>query len=261
MAESLERDSAPAVTRSLRILAVLADNAGRPMTLSELSRAIDIAKSSVANICASLEHGGMIERVAAGYRLGRRTAELGGAFAAQFNQVREFFSVCEDSDVLRGELVQIAMLDDDVAVYLARYEGRVHERFGTPLGSRLPAAQTATGRAMLMSYSDAEIRSVFRDDRLPALTERSVPDVDSLLRDVDEARARGYSLDLQSSMAGIVGIAVPLAPWTPKDPPLAMGVALPASEATDVRIAEIGQALQSAARLLTNPLEEPQATS
>ena len=33
----------------------------------------------------------MVQRVPLGYQLGRRTAELGGAFAAQFHQVREFY--------------------------------------------------------------------------------------------------------------------------------------------------------------------------
>lgn len=252
-----ERDPAPAVTRSLRILSVLAKNPGTPLTLSELARALAIAKSSVANICAALETGGMIERVSGGYRLGRRTAELGGAFATQFNQIREFFSVCAESEVLRSELVQISMLDGTVAVYLARYEGRGFERFGTPLGSRLPVAQTATGRAMLTRLSDGEIRELFADVDMERPTDRSVRSVDELLSEIQRARKRGYTLDEGASMTGIVGVAVPLAPWTPKDPPLAMGVALPEGDATEERIALIGAGLLSAAKLLTNPLEEP----
>jgi TRAP-type mannitol/chloroaromatic compound transport system substrate-binding protein len=48
----------------------------------------------------------MIERIARGYRLGLRTAELGGAFAAQFNQVREFYAMCEASEILAKEMIQ-----------------------------------------------------------------------------------------------------------------------------------------------------------
>ena len=95
----LARDPAPAVGRSIRLLGLLAD-AGRALTLTELASGLGLAKSSTANLCLSLEAERMIERVPSGYRLGIRTAELGGAFAAQFNQVREFYAVCDSSPVL-----------------------------------------------------------------------------------------------------------------------------------------------------------------
>ena len=67
---------------------------------------VDISTTELA-----LESARMIERVAAGYRLGMRTAELGGAFASQFTQIRELYTVCEASPVLADELVQMAILD------------------------------------------------------------------------------------------------------------------------------------------------------
>jgi DNA-binding IclR family transcriptional regulator len=256
-----ERDPAPAVTRALRILTVLAENEGVPLTLSEIARALDIAKSSAANLCASLGEGGMIARDARGYRLGRRTAELGGAFALQFNQIREFFAICADSEVLRREVVQIAMLDGTDALYLARHEGRGQDRLGTPLGSRLPAAQTATGRAALMPFADEEIRERFGGSALRRRTERSVTSMADLLHVVAAARERGYAIDDSAALAGVAGIAVPLPPWSPSDPPFAMGVALPFAELADERAAAIGEALLAAAALLTNPLAERGSTA
>lgn len=252
-----ERDPAPAVTRALRILTALAESESGPMTLSELARAVDIAKSSAANLCAALEAGGMIERAASGYRLGRRTAELGGAFALQFNQVREFYAVCEASPVLSHEVVQIAMLDETEALYLARHEGRGRDRFGTPLGSRLPAAQCATGRAALMFETDEQIRERFRGARVAGPTEYSIDSIDALLVVVEEARARGYAVDPGAAMSGITGVAVPLAPWAPGEPVLAMGVAVRAGESDEERITMVGEALLEAAAALTNPFTQP----
>ena len=62
-----------------------------------------------------------------GYLLGRRTVELGGAFLTGFDQIREFYRVCEDSEVLRRQLVQIAMLDGAGVLYLAVYGRRNHQ--------------------------------------------------------------------------------------------------------------------------------------
>ena len=247
------RDPAPAVTRSIRLLGLLAEAAG-PRTLTELASGLGLAKSSTANLCLALEAGGMVERGAQGYRLGVRTAELGGAFPAQFNQVREFYAVCEASPVLSGELVQVAMLDGTDALYLARYEGSRTMRLGTPLGSRLPAALSAAGRALLMALSDAEVEALLgADASFPALTERSATGLEALWEALRAGRTRGWTIDGEESFRGIVGVAVPLDGWSPSDPALALGVAIPAADAGYDRIERVGHALQDAAKALTNP--------
>lgn len=247
------RDPAPAVTRSIRLLGLLAD-ARHPLTLTEIASGLALAKSSTANLCLALESARMIERVAAGYRLGMRTAELGGAFASQFTQIREFYSVCESSPVLASELVQMVILDDRDALYLARYEGAHSSRVGAPLGSRLPAALTGAGRALLMRLDDAHVIELMADAApFPALTEHSTRDLDGLLAKLAAARARGWALDEEESTSGIVGVAVPVEGWAPGDPRFGLGVGIPTAEATPDRVERVAVALQEAARALTNP--------
>ncbi|MGB4778420.1 IclR family transcriptional regulator [Microbacterium sp.] len=247
------RDPAPAVSRSIRLLGMLAD-AGGPLTLTELAGGLGLAKSSTANLCLALEATRMIERGPRGFRLGLRTAELGGAFAAQFNQVREFYTVCDASPVLARELVQVAILDGTDALYIARHEGSRSLRIGTPLGSRLPAALSATGRALLSRSTDAEVTALLGANVVfPAVTAHSTRDLPGLLARLAEARERGWALDAEESFAGVFGVAVPLEGWAPGDPQLAIGVGLPAAEADAARIASVGDALRAAARELTNP--------
>ncbi|KQM82982.1 IclR family transcriptional regulator [Agromyces sp. Leaf222] len=248
------RDPAPAVTRSMRILGLLAEASG-PLTLTEIASGLGLAKSSTANLCLALEAAMMVQRVPLGYQLGRRTIELGGAYASQFSQVREFYTVCETSPVLVHEVVQVAMLDDTEALYLARHEGSRSVRFGTPLGSRLPAALSATGNALLMAMDDADVAALLSDQApFPRLTDRSIRDIPDLLVKLAAARDRGWALDDGESFPGIVGVAVPLEGWAPSDPSLALGVALPVAEATPGRVASVAAALVDAAARLTNPL-------
>lgn len=251
--DRLGREPAPAVTRAVRLLDALARLTG-PLTLTELAGALGLAKSSTANLCLALEASSMIERIPQGYRLGRRTAELGGAFAAQFQQVREFYAVCDASPVLRHELVQVAMLDGVDALYLARHEGSARLRLGAPLGSRLPAALSATGRALLMGFDDDRVVAMLEGHvPFPRLTERSATTMTGLLTRLALARERGWALDAEESNPGIVGVAVPLEPWAPGDPQLALGVGMVAASADAERIDEVAAALLEAARLLTNP--------
>lgn len=252
-AEPPVRDPAPAVTRSLRILTLLAESGTRAQTLSDIARSLGLAKSSTANLCLALEQGAMIQRTAEGYRLGRRTAELGGAYALRFNQVREFFEVCTNSPQLAGEVVQIAMLEGADVLYLARHEGRRPYSLGTPIGSRLPAALSATGNAILATMADAEIEALLAGVRVQAVSESDPRSLEDLLARIADVRRRGYAVDRGESFAGVIGVAVALPPWAPSDPLLAMGAALPAdSAAADVR--RVAAGLVEAARLLTNPL-------
>jgi|GEM_PF-215938 len=252
--ERVGRDPAPAVTRSLKILGVLADTEG-PLTLTEIATALGLAKSSTMNLCLALEEGGMVQRVPLGYQLGRRNAELGGAFAAQFNQIREFYSVCESSPVLRHEVVQVAMLDDHDALYLARHEGSRTVRFGTPLGSRIHAALSATGNALLMGMEDERVQELMAGQvPFPRSTDRSIREMPELLEKLHRARERGWALDPGEGMRGLLGVAVPLEGWAPGDPQLALGAAIQEERATEEHIERVAMALLDAARQLTNPL-------
>ena len=254
--DRIGRDPAPAVSRAIRLLGLLAE-APAPMTLTELAGGLALAKSSTANLCAALENADMVERVNGGFRLGRHVAELGGAFAAQFNQVREFYDVCESSPTLAGELVQLAILDGVDALYLARHEGSRAVRFGTPLGSRLPAALSATGRALLARRSDDDVVALFGADVVfPDLTGHGPLALDELRTKLQSARERGYAVDEDESFAGVFGVAVALEGWAPSDPDIGLGVAIPLAEATPERVDAVATALMAAAAALTNPFSE-----
>lgn len=248
------KDPAPAVTRALRILSLLEEAAGQPLSLSDIARRLGVAKSSTSNICAVLEEGRMVRRVEGGYLLGVRTAELGGAFTAGFNQIREFFSVVESIPTLRRQTVQVVMRDGVDALYLARHEGR-QDRVGTPLGSRLPLVYSASGIAILSAMPDDAVDDVLASSRVaPDL--RGERGVLSVRRNVREARERGYAIDRGVSFPGVVGVAAPLEPWRPSDPALALGVALLEGEASDEAVESVGSAVREAVQRLTNPFRD-----
>ncbi len=256
-----QRAPAPAVTRAIGILSLLAEAEAPALSLSDLARGLGIAKSSCANLCQALEDGDMIRRVPGGFALGRRTAEIGGAYALQFNQVREFFPAVSASPVLHRELVQLVVLDGAHALYLARHEGRVPYRFGTPLGSRLPAVFTATGHALLAGLPDDELDALLAT----AVPARSAVDGSEVTEagiraELARVRERGYAVDPGHGTIGLTGIAVALPAWAPGDPPLALGVAVPSDQADDARVAAVVQALFDASARLTNPWRERAAT-
>ena len=121
----LESDSlAPAVTRAAAILDLLAENGGVAAGPSELARRLGLPKSSIANVCGALADAGLVRRVGTGFGLGRRLAELGGAYLATIDLVQEFYDACMELEAGSEETVQLAVLDGAEMTYLARHDGR-----------------------------------------------------------------------------------------------------------------------------------------
>src|SRR4051795_5543880 len=145
---------APAVTRAALILDVLAQASGDPMGPSELARRLGLPKSSIANVCGALAEAGFVRRVGTGFTLGRRLAELGGAYLATVDQVQEFHDAVRQLPTGSEETVQFAVLDGLEVTYLARHDGRQPVRLTSGIGRRLPAFSTATGKAALASLDE-----------------------------------------------------------------------------------------------------------
>jgi DNA-binding IclR family transcriptional regulator len=250
-----DRDPAPAVTRALAILDILADAGGRPMSLSDLARAIGAAKSSTLNVCSTLEAGRLIQRRDGGYALGRRTVELGGAYLSTFDQVREFYRLCAESPVLSHELVQIAILDGTDVLYLARHEGRAPLRFSAGIGDRFPAALTAVGNAILATLDPGEVAERFsRTDAFPRRTEKSTASLAQLQVKLERVRERGVAIDEGEVHPAVVGVAAAVPARQPSESTFAVGVSLVGVEVDEHLLDTMVVAVSAVAGELSRPL-------
>ena len=201
---------APAVTRAAGILQLLAENGGSPAGPSELARRLGLPKSSIANISSALAETGLLRRVGTGFALGRTLAELGGAYLATVDEVQEFYEICHELRSASEETVQLAILDGTDMTYLARHDGQQPVRLTSQIGRRLAASHTATGKATLATLDDDEVRRRFEGRRLPIMTNRSHSTVGALLEDLVVVRQRGYAIDDEETVEGVVcyGIAI-----------------------------------------------------
>src|SRR6476620_5010835 len=203
---ALEVDSlAPAVTRAAAILDVLAENGSAAAGPSELARRLGLPKSSIANICGALADAGLVRRMGTGFALGRRLAELGGAYLASVDQVQEFYEASRGLSAGSEETVQFAVLDGLEVTYLARHDGRQPVQLSSGIGRRPPAFATATGKAALASLPDDELaRRLAGITTRPRVTRKAHATVDELRTDLAEIRERGYEIDDEQPMEGVV---------------------------------------------------------
>ena len=78
------------------------------------------------------------------------------------------------------------------------------------IGMRLPAPFTATGKAILSTWSDDQVRSLMANRWPDPLTANSVRHIDALLVELSETRARGFSIDNGQVRDGMWCFGIPV---------------------------------------------------
>jgi DNA-binding IclR family transcriptional regulator len=246
---------APAVTRAGAILDLLAENAGEAAGPSELARRLGLPKSSIANICNALAEIGLVRRIGTGFALGRRLAELGGAYLASVDQVEEFYEAAQLLPTGSEETIQLAILDGLEMTYLARHDGRQPVRLTSQIGRRLPATVTATGKAALASLAEDELdRRLSGLDTFPVFTVNSLGSIEALRSDLAVVRDRGYSMDDEETVEGVVCFGVVIPGRRPGEGPYAASITLLKARATEERVPLLIDDLHQLADRLSDPL-------
>lgn len=197
--------STPALERGTRILDLVARSKSFP-SLSDVSRELGIARSTVHALCQTLvQLDLLIRRGDQTFQLGPHVMRWSNAFMQQSDVATEFATIWDQETELPGATITLTVIDGTEVVYIAARNSAVsHSLIEFRAGMRLPAAFTATGKAFLSHMTDFEVRKAYAQGLPAARTAHSVQDIDRLLDELRQIRARGYSCDDQQVAEGII---------------------------------------------------------
>ena len=97
-----------------------------------------------------------------------------------------------------------------MVVYVAQVPSRHAMRMFTEIGRRVLPHCTGVGKAMLSQLPDDEVKSLVQRTGMPALTDRTITDLDALLADLELIRRRGWAEDNGEQEIGVRCLAVPV---------------------------------------------------
>jgi IclR family acetate operon transcriptional repressor len=200
------------VERVFELLELITD-AGGEVTLSELAASTDLPLPTIHRLLRTLVSLGYARQVPnRRYALGPRLIRLGeGANRILGSLARpQLASLVNEL----GESANMAVLDGDMVVYIAQVPSRHSMRMFTEVGRRAHAHDTGVGKAMLAQLPEDTVRGIVSRVGMPTPTERSIGNVDQLLKELDAIRERGYSIDDEEQELGVrcYAITVPGAP-------------------------------------------------
>ncbi len=256
-ADAEERPGAkrvPALVKAAQILDLLTREA-RPLRGAEIARALGLSKSTVHVLCSTLLDLELLARVGgAHFAIGPHALSWAGAFQSQSDLTTEFNRVWDALNVLPEETVTLSILSGIDVVYIGCRNGSRPIGVSFRAGMRLPAPYTATGKAILSTFDEGDLRRLFADGWPPSLTRASVRDLDALITELAEVRVRGFSIDHGQSREGASCFGAPVF-TSPAGPAVAgVAVALLTASASDAAIAETGDAVRRLASRLSRRL-------
>lgn len=206
-----DRYLVPGLERGLAVL-----NAFRPdrqvLGLSEIARILGLSRSAVFRTVYTLNHLGYLtaDSRAQTYRLGPAVLRLGQGYMAD----RELVQIAlPELERLRDETdwsAHLGIRDGRSVLYLLRVPSRMGMGSIVHVGSRLPAAATTMGRALLTDLDEASLIAIYRDealDRAPGTTPRNMAD---LLAQWRRDRENDAIVQIGSFERGIASVAAPI---------------------------------------------------
>jgi IclR family transcriptional regulator, blcABC operon repressor len=200
----------PAVTRALALLDRLAEER-QPMPLARLAAGLELPKSSVHGLCATLLALGYLRRHADGsFSIGPRVMGLADAFIAGTGVTQEFAALWTEAGEVPDETVVLTILNGADVVYVAMRSGARPLGLSFNIGMRLPAYLAASGKAMLAYLSEAALRTLLRSQELAPMAQREGPTFESLSQELAEVRRNGYSVDDEGVREGVYCIGAPV---------------------------------------------------
>jgi IclR family transcriptional regulator, KDG regulon repressor len=243
--------SVKSAARALDILELLG-RAEKPMTLTEISVALRLPKSSTYLLLQTLVQRGYLEASSSAgpFQLGLKVIELAGTRAGRTHFLTQFPAVAREVVASCHETVQLAILDGREIVYLAKQDGTQAVRLVSSVGKRLPAHATALGKVLLASLPDAELCALYRGHFFVRMTPRTIGSFDALMDEIARIRSQQHAADDEEAVEDLRCYAAPVRDASGRVV-AAISVSVPKSRTADDEGAQYVAVIKDAGRELS----------
>ncbi|MEU9557412.1 IclR family transcriptional regulator [Streptomyces fumanus] len=208
MAESGGVREVKSAARTVELLELLAARGDRPARLQELADELRVPRSSMYALLRTLISRGWVRTDATGslYGIGLHALLTGTGYLDSDPRVRIVRPYLDEASEALGETIHLGRLDGRDVAYLATRESHEYLRTISRVGRRLPAHAGALGKALLAERPDEDLP----EGPYQALTPHTHTGRESLAADLAGVRRRGYSVDREEGVLGIVGFGFAL---------------------------------------------------
>jgi len=199
------------VDNALKILEIFA-NEGAEFGVSELSRKLELGKSTIHRLLSTLEGRGFVVRnpITSKFKLGIKVANMGSMVLRQVSITREARPYMEELSKATGESTHLALYAQGDITFVDKVIGSSPAKMSSIIGMNKPAYCTGTGKMLLSCLPEQRLKEYLRNVKLQRLTPYTIIDIGELEKVLQTIKNQGYAEDQQESEEGLVCYAAPI---------------------------------------------------
>lgn len=199
--------------------------------LSEISRLTGINKTSTYRLVNTLLQMGYLRKSInnKSLRLGPRAFVLGHHFFHGFNILQSVKPIIDKTFLEQKISIDSALLHEHTLISLYRREMPNLIYFRLPLIMEELYAR-AMGKAILANLDPTKLFKILEDIHTKKLTPNTMLDREEILKDIELTRIRGYSINNEEYVEGLICIGAPLMNYREKTVVGAVSLDFPTSE-------------------------------
>lgn len=244
---------APSVEKAFKILQMIADSPSG-LGISELSKRLNMGKSTVHGITMGLEALGVLVRdpILKKFNLGYTLLELSRRAYARIGLRDVARGPMERLMEQVGETVFLGIMNGDHVTILEVVDSHNEMKITSPPGTRLPLLAGATGKVFVAQLEEKKAKEILQKMGLIRFTPKSIFDQKKFLREAEETKKRGYAIDDEEYMLGVRAIAAPIQTASP--PLAAIWVVGFTSSLSDQRVKTVIREIQKTTQEINRAL-------
>jgi IclR family pca regulon transcriptional regulator len=204
-----ERDLMSGLAKGLKVIEAFSAEYPR-LSISQAAEIVGLDRATTRRCLLTLAELGYAAYDGKFFTVTPKVLRLGTGCLATMPLPRIVQPLLDDLSEKIGQSTSVSILDETEIVYVARAAQRRVMSIALMPGSRLPAYCTSMGRVLLAALDMASRERILGLSHLEARTDRTITDIEMLMVELDETKARGYALIDQEVEVGLRSIAVPL---------------------------------------------------
>jgi IclR family pca regulon transcriptional regulator len=181
------------------------------MTLSEVAKRTGLNAAVARRCLLTLCDLGYVGKAEGRFILRPEVLVFANLFNDTFDLDNTIRPALQNLRTKTGHSASFTVLSGADVLYITHISTHRVLRMQANTGTRFPALLTSTGRSILSSWQDHEIRQFINQHPVVPMTDKSITDPDALFLSITGARQEGYAFISDELEYGITSLALPIA--------------------------------------------------
>lgn len=200
--------SVKSVHKALQVLEAVAKEPGG-ITVREVSERLNFPYATAHRLLQTLKKAGYVEYESTEkvYRIGPQLINLYRPAPHLADLGRLAYPYLSRLSAEAQETAHLATRSGHEVIYLDTVLPQSSFVMYTPVGARAPVHSTALGKAMVAFLPDQEIHELLQRYTFQKLTPNTIESAESMWREIEAIRSRGFAFDREESTLGVRCVA------------------------------------------------------